>query len=90
MTAEEQQWMILKDQYSELARAAGSEGDAWFGDPLESHEDVLALLELEFLAGFLGRSSTLPCLEKQLALIDLEICDVHESAVAAHIPLPNP
>jgi hypothetical protein len=45
MTAEEQQWMILKDQYSELARAAGSEGDAWFGDPLESHEDVLARIK---------------------------------------------
>ncbi|UQD69191.1 hypothetical protein JEY40_24560 [Bradyrhizobium japonicum] len=33
--------MHLKDQYAELARAAGSPGDAWFGDPLESHEEVL-------------------------------------------------
>lgn len=38
----EQQWMVLKDQYSELARAMGFKGDAWFGDPLEPHEEVLA------------------------------------------------
>ncbi|MFK4647251.1 hypothetical protein QIH93_15150 [Bradyrhizobium ottawaense] len=41
MTHDELQWMHLKDQYSELARAAGSPSDAWFGDPLESHEQVL-------------------------------------------------
>lgn len=41
MTSEQQAWMVLKDQYSELARAAGSPSDAWFGDPLEKHEQVL-------------------------------------------------
>lgn len=45
MTQDELNWMHLKDQYSELARAAGSPGDAWFGDPLESHEQVLARIK---------------------------------------------
>lgn len=40
--AGEQSWMVLKDQYSEVARALGFEGDAWFGDPLASHEDIVA------------------------------------------------
>ena len=35
-------WMSLKDDYSELARALGAPGDAWFGDPLEGHAQVLA------------------------------------------------
>lgn len=38
----EQDWIILKDQYSELCRAAGIKGDAWFGDPLMSHEECVA------------------------------------------------
>lgn len=42
MTSDEQAWMVLKDQYAELARAAGSPGDAWFGDPTENHARVLA------------------------------------------------
>lgn len=37
----EQSWMVLKDQYSEVARALGFEGDAWFGDPLESHDEIV-------------------------------------------------
>lgn len=41
MTSDEQAWMALKDQYAELARAAGTPADAWFGDPLEKHEQVL-------------------------------------------------
>lgn len=39
--AMEQSFMALKDQYAELARALGFEGDAWFGDPLASHDDVV-------------------------------------------------
>lgn len=38
----EQAWMVLRDQYSEVANALGIEGDAWFGDPLCSHEEVVA------------------------------------------------
>ena len=41
----EQQWMFLKDDYSELARAIGVKGDAWFGDPLCSHKEVLEKVE---------------------------------------------
>jgi hypothetical protein len=35
-------WHQLKDQYSELARALGFDGDSFWGDPLVSHNDVLA------------------------------------------------
>ncbi len=45
MTRDEQAWMVLKDQYAQLARAAGSPSDSWFGDPLESHEEVLARIK---------------------------------------------
>jgi hypothetical protein len=38
----EQQWMVLKDQYSELARALGFTGDSFWGDPIETHEEILA------------------------------------------------
>ena len=41
LKAMEQQWMSLKDDYAELARAIGVEGDAWFGDPLASHKEVV-------------------------------------------------
>ncbi len=41
----EDDWLILKDQYSELARALGFEGDAWFGDPLASHGEILIRAE---------------------------------------------
>jgi hypothetical protein len=37
----EMSYMSIKDDYSELARAFGIEGDAWFGDPLMSHKEVL-------------------------------------------------
>lgn len=37
----EQMYMVLKDQYAELARALGFIGDSWFGDPLASHEEIL-------------------------------------------------
>ena len=37
----EQSYMVLRDQYSELARAAGFEGDSWFGDPFVKHADIL-------------------------------------------------
>lgn len=39
----EQQWMLLKDEYAELARAVGANGDAWFNDPLESHQDIVKM-----------------------------------------------
>ena len=37
----EQAFMCVKDEYSELARALGIRGDSWFGDPIETHEDVV-------------------------------------------------
>ena len=37
----EQAFMVVKDQYAELARAAGFEGDSFFGDPLVKHADIL-------------------------------------------------
>jgi hypothetical protein len=37
----EQAFMVTKDEYSSLARALGIKGDSWFGDPLESHDDVV-------------------------------------------------
>lgn len=40
--AEEQAWMVLKGQYAEVAQALGIDCDAWFGDPLVSHEEVVA------------------------------------------------
>lgn len=38
----EQSFMVLKDQYAEVARALGFPGDAWFNDPLASHAEVVA------------------------------------------------
>lgn len=38
----EQSWMVLRDQYCELARALGFEGDAWFGDVHEPHDVIVA------------------------------------------------
>lgn len=38
----EASWMHLRDQYSEIARALGFDGDAWFGDPLASHEEIVS------------------------------------------------
>ena len=35
-------WLMLKDQYSEVARALGFGGDSFYGDPLVSHEEVVA------------------------------------------------
>lgn len=37
----EQSWMVLKDQYSEIAIALGFKGDSFWGDPLVSHTDIL-------------------------------------------------
>jgi hypothetical protein len=42
MTEQETQWMILKDQYSDLAKAIGFKGVGWFDDPIESHAVILA------------------------------------------------
>lgn len=38
----EQDFMSVKDQYAEVARALGFEGDAWFGDPLVTHSQIVA------------------------------------------------
>ncbi len=38
----EQSYMVVKDQYSEIARALGFEGDAWFDDPLAGHDEIVA------------------------------------------------
>jgi len=37
----EESYMALKDDYSEICRALGFKGNAWFGDPLESHETII-------------------------------------------------
>lgn len=37
----EQAYMVTRDQYSEVARALGFEGDAWFGDPLAKHDEIV-------------------------------------------------
>lgn len=37
----EQSWMVLKDQYSELARALGFEAVSLWGDPLDPHEKIV-------------------------------------------------
>lgn len=39
--AMEQSFMNEKDKYAEVARALGFDGDAWFGDPLASHEEIV-------------------------------------------------
>jgi hypothetical protein len=38
----EQSVMNEMDKYQSLAKALGFEGDAWFGDPLASHQEILA------------------------------------------------
>lgn len=53
----EQAWMSLKDDYAELARALGVKGDAWFGDPLKSHKEVIAV------AKSLEQSTIMRCIE---------------------------
>lgn len=53
--ANEQAFMAIKDQYAELARALGFEGDAWFGDPLAGHDEIVARArELATLRGANG------------------------------------
>lgn len=52
--AAEQDWMVLKDQYSEVARALGFEGDAWFGDPLAAHDEIVARAKLLAAAHAVG------------------------------------
>lgn len=34
-------YMVIKDQYAELAKALGFEGDAFFGDPLADHQAIV-------------------------------------------------
>jgi hypothetical protein len=41
----QQRWMCLKDDYAQLARAAGSPGRSWWGDPLEGHGEILKRIE---------------------------------------------
>lgn len=41
----EQSFMVLKDQYSEVARALGFKGASFWGDPRESHEEIVATAE---------------------------------------------
>lgn len=38
----EQAWMVLKDDYSEVARALGFPGCGWWDDPLASHKEIVA------------------------------------------------
>lgn len=37
----EQENMVLLDKYAEIATALGFEGDAWFGDPLATHKEIV-------------------------------------------------
>ena len=41
----ENSFMLVKDNYSELCRALGFEGDAFWGDPLADHEEIVARAE---------------------------------------------
>jgi hypothetical protein len=42
----EQEWMVLKDQYSDLARLIMNDpGDSWFGDVHVDHSKVLERLK---------------------------------------------
>lgn len=38
---DEQRDMSILDKYAEVASALGFEGDAWFGDPLAGHEEIV-------------------------------------------------
>jgi hypothetical protein len=69
VAARESAWLSLKDQYSELARAVGCKGDAWFGDPLESHAEVVAKAEAaeRALAGAVADEAV----ERALAAFDM-------------------
>lgn len=58
--------------------------------PNAINKGVSALLELEFLAGLLGRPAALPSAEHQLSVLDLVVCDVAQPAVTAHIALSDP
>ncbi len=35
-------FLVSLDKYQELAAALGFKGDAWFGDPLASHTEIVA------------------------------------------------
>jgi hypothetical protein len=39
----EQAYMVLKDRYAELAVAIGASPMAVWGDPKESHEEIVAM-----------------------------------------------
>jgi hypothetical protein len=75
-------FMVTKDEYSALARTIGIQGDSWFGDPLESHGEVvqraktiMALLKDAELAlqPFARFSETYPN-----AKSDAEILSIHD------------
>jgi hypothetical protein len=48
----EQQWMILMDQYTQLVRELGildeDEFDAWFGDPLMGHKEIVKRIKEKY------------------------------------------
>ncbi|MNU56086.1 hypothetical protein D3C71_451730 [compost metagenome] len=76
----EQAFMVAKDEYSSLARAIGIKGDSWFGDPLESHDEVvqraksvIALLKDAELAlqPFAHFSEIYPDAESDLGIISI-------------------
>jgi len=41
LKAMEQAYMVMKDQYADLAQALGAPCDAWFGDPLVPHNEIV-------------------------------------------------
>ena len=41
----EQSYMVLRDQYSELAKAAGFSECGFWGDPIEHHEIILTRMK---------------------------------------------
>jgi hypothetical protein len=59
-------------------------------DWLQPSRSVLALLELEFLASFLGGSSALPSAKHEFPVLDFVVRDVAEPAMTAHVALANP
>lgn len=37
----EQAYMLMRDQYSEVARALGFDGEGYWGDPMATHEEIV-------------------------------------------------
>jgi hypothetical protein len=78
----EQAFMATKDEYAALALALGVRGDTWFGDPLESHNEIVrraksimaSLKDAEIaLQPFARFSETYPN-----AKSDVEILSIHD------------